>query len=74
MASKGTVTTTIDKGHLDYQKRYAEADKKPQEIEHSVAINAHVVEEWIVDNLNVDDSGLDEEDKYDSSHELFGMR
>jgi PAB1-binding protein PBP1 len=56
-------TTTIDKSHPDYIKRYAEADRKAREIEGSVANNSHVAEERIVDNLAVDDSGVTEEDK-----------
>lgn len=56
-------TTAIDKSHPDYSKRYAEADRKAREIESNAPQNAHVAEERIVDNLNVDDSGLDEEDK-----------
>lgn len=56
-------TTTIDKSHPDYQRRYAEADKKAREIEVSVTDNAHIAEERITDNLTLDDSGLNEEDK-----------
>lgn len=56
-------TTAIDKSHPDYQKRYAEADRKAREIENSVATNSHIAEERIVDNLKVDDGGVDEEDK-----------
>jgi PAB1-binding protein PBP1 len=56
-------TTAIDKSHPDYNKRYADADRKAREIEGSVAQNSHVAEERVVDNLNVDDSGQDEEDK-----------
>lgn len=56
-------TTTIDKSHPDYNKKYAEADRKAREIENSVANNSHVAEERIVDNLTVDDSGVTEEDK-----------
>lgn len=57
-------TTTIDKSHPEYNKRYAAADRKAREIENSVVNNRHVAEERITDNLTVDDSGLDEEDKY----------
>ena len=56
-------TTKIDKSHPDYSKRFAEADRKAREIEGSIANNSHIAEERIVDNLTVDDSGLDEEDK-----------
>jgi PAB1-binding protein PBP1 len=56
-------TTAIDKSHPNYNKRYAEADRKAREIESSAAQNSHVAEERIVDNLNVDRSGQDEEDK-----------
>jgi PAB1-binding protein PBP1 len=56
-------TTSIDKSHPDYHKRYAEADRKAREIEGSVANNSHVAEERIVDNLAVDESGITEEDK-----------
>ncbi|OAF59473.1 hypothetical protein VC83_03758 [Pseudogymnoascus destructans] len=57
-------TTAIDKSHPEYSKRYAAADRKAREIENSVANNRHVEEERVADNLAVDDSGLDEEDKY----------
>lgn len=56
-------TTVIDKSHPEYSKRYAAADRKAREIENSVTNNRHVEEERIKDNLTVDDSGLDEEDK-----------
>lgn len=56
-------TTAIDKSHPEYSKRYAAADRKAREIENSVANNRHVEEERMADNLAVDDSGLDEEDK-----------
>lgn len=56
-------TTRIDKSHPEYNKRYAAADRKAREIESSVASNRHVAEERVRDNLTVDDSGLDEEDK-----------
>jgi PAB1-binding protein PBP1 len=56
-------TTTIDKSHPDYNKRYAEADRKAREIEGSFANNSHVAEERVVDNLAVDDSGITEEDR-----------
>ncbi|KFY36478.1 hypothetical protein V495_07871 [Pseudogymnoascus sp. VKM F-4514 (FW-929)] len=57
-------TTAIDKSHPEYSKRYAAADRKAREIENSVSNNRHVEEERVADNLTVDDSGLDEEDKY----------
>lgn len=56
-------TTVIDKSHPEYNKRYAEADRKAREIERSAAYNSHVAEERIKDNLTADDGGLDEEDK-----------
>lgn len=56
-------TTTIDRSHPDYQKRRAEADRKAREIEGTAATNSHVAEERIRDNLTVDKSGRDEEDK-----------
>lgn len=56
-------TTAIDKSHPDYKKRYAEADRLAREIEHSGTDNRHVAEERVTDNLTVDESGLDEEDK-----------
>lgn len=56
-------TTAIDKSHPEYSKRYAAADRKAREIENSVSNNRHVEEERVADNLTVDDSGLDEEDK-----------
>lgn len=56
-------TTAIDKSHPEYSKKYAAADRKAREIENSVANNRHVEEERTADNLTVDDSGLDEEDK-----------
>ena len=56
-------TTTIDQSHPDYQKRYAEAERKAREIENSLTTNTHVAEERIVDNIKADDGDLDEEDK-----------
>lgn len=56
-------TTTIDRSHPDYHKRAAAAERTAKEIENSITTNHHVAEERIRDNLTVDDSGLDEEDK-----------
>jgi PAB1-binding protein PBP1 len=56
-------TTPIDKSHPEYDRRYAEADKKAREIENSLTNNRHVAEERITDNVTADGSGLDEEDK-----------
>lgn len=56
-------TTTIDKSHPQYKQRLADADRKAREIERSVANNAHVAEERIVNNVGPEKGGLDEEDK-----------
>lgn len=56
-------TTTIDRNNPDYYKRQKEADRIAREIESSTTCNPHVAEERIRDNLTVDESGLDEEDK-----------
>jgi len=56
-------TTTIDKNHPQYRQRLAEADKKAREIERSATSNSHVAEERITDHINMDENGLDEEDK-----------
>ena len=55
-------TTKLDKSHPLYQQREAEAARIAKEIEGQAAKSAHIAEErgsaW------VDDSGMDEEDKY----------
>lgn len=55
-------TTKLDKSHPLYQQREAQAARIAKEIESQIVKNAHVAEErgavW------VDDSGMDEEDKY----------
>lgn len=55
-------TTKLDKSHPLYQQREADAARIAKEIEGQAAKSVHVVEErgsaW------VDDSGMDEEDKY----------
>jgi PAB1-binding protein PBP1 len=56
-------TTSIDRSHPQYKQRMAEAERKAREIEGSVATNSHIAEERITDNLAIDNSGLDEEDK-----------
>lgn len=56
-------TTVIDRNKPDYPKIAEEADRIAREIESSSTTNRHVAEERITDNLTVDESGLDEEDK-----------
>ncbi|KAF2100946.1 hypothetical protein NA57DRAFT_74543 [Rhizodiscina lignyota] len=55
-------TTKIDKSHPLYAQRAANAERLAREIEGGTAANAHVAEERGL--KPVDDSGLDEEDKY----------
>ena len=54
-------TTRLDRSHPDYEKRYREAESIAREIESKVSSNPHLAEER---GQKVDDSGLDEEDKY----------
>ena len=54
-------TTSIDRSDPKYNQMAAKAEKLAREIEGSSAMNAHVAEER--GGRNVDDSGLDEEDK-----------
>src|SRR5690606_22117259 len=54
-------TTKLDKSHPLYRQREQQAAKIAKEIEMGSAMNAHVAEER---GLAVDDSGMDEEDKY----------
>ena len=58
-------TTRVDKSHPLYQQREAEAAKIAREIEGTSSKNAHIAEERGVSY--VDDSGMDEEDKYASN-------
>ncbi|KAI5809719.1 hypothetical protein DFH27DRAFT_157584 [Peziza echinospora] len=55
-------TTRVDKSHPLYHQREAEAAKIAREIEGTSSKNAHIAEERGVSY--VDDSGMDEEDKY----------
>ncbi|KAF2809728.1 uncharacterized protein BDZ99DRAFT_388593 [Mytilinidion resinicola] len=55
-------TTTIDRSNPLYQERAARAERIAREIETSSTLNSHVNEER--GNANVDDSGVDEEEKY----------
>ncbi|KAK6458663.1 uncharacterized protein RJT20DRAFT_131825 [Scheffersomyces xylosifermentans] len=54
-------TTRINKSAPDYHERLARADRLAKEIEGSVTSDRHVLEER---GIQVDDSGMDEEDKY----------
>lgn len=54
-------TTKIDRSNPLYKQRAAEAERIAREIVQSTASNSHIAEER---GLAVDDSGLDEEDKY----------
>ncbi|KAJ3271137.1 hypothetical protein HK104_004744 [Borealophlyctis nickersoniae] len=56
-------TTTLDKSDPDFRRREAEAIRLAAEIERSPAANIHIAEER---NLSVDDSNVDEEDRYSS--------
>jgi PAB1-binding protein PBP1 len=57
-------TTTINKSHPQYRERVAAAEKKAREIERSVATTAHVAEERVMDYVQTNDQGGDnEEDK-----------
>ena len=55
-------TTAIDRSHPEYKLRAEKAARIAREIESGSAMNAHVAEERGA--LPVDDSGMDEEDKY----------
>jgi hypothetical protein len=58
-------TTTINKSHPQYRERVAAAEKKAREIERSVATTAHVAEERVMDYVQGNDQGGEnEEDKY----------
>ncbi|CCX10457.1 Similar to PAB1-binding protein 1; acc. no. P53297 [Pyronema omphalodes CBS 100304] len=56
-------TTTLDRSHPDFNRRSAAAAKIVAELEgqSSAGLSAHIAEER---GLTVDDSGMDEEDKY----------
>jgi hypothetical protein len=55
-------TTTIDRSHPEFKAREARAERIAREIEKSTTQNVHVAEER--GHKAVDDSGLDEEDKW----------
>lgn len=54
-------TTRIDKSAPDYEQRLARANQIAAEIEGQVTTDRHILEER---GVQVDDSGMDEEDKY----------
>lgn len=54
-------TTRIDKSAPDYEERLARANRLAAEIEGQVTTDRHILEER---GIQVDDSGVDEEDKY----------
>ncbi|KAI5959090.1 PBP1 [Candida pseudojiufengensis] len=54
-------TTRIDKSAPDYHERVAKANKIADEIEKQFTNDRHILEER---GIQVDDSGMDEEDKY----------
>ncbi|KAI5968416.1 PBP1 [Candida theae] len=54
-------TTRIDKSAPDYEQRLARANQIAAEIEGQATTDRHILEER---GIQVDDSGLDEEDKY----------
>ncbi|ABN64842.2 poly(A)-binding protein binding protein, partial [Scheffersomyces stipitis CBS 6054] len=54
-------TTRINTSAPDYHERVAKAEKLAREIESSATTDRHILEER---GLQVDDSGIDEEDKY----------
>ena len=59
--SEDIYTTKLDRSHPDFNKRYKQADVVAKEIESKVSSNPHLAEER---GHVVDDSGVDEEDKY----------
>lgn len=59
--SEEIYTTKLDRSAPDFQKRYRQAENIAREIEGKVSSNPHLQEER---NQKVDDSGMDEEDKY----------
>ncbi|KLO17196.1 hypothetical protein SCHPADRAFT_900824 [Schizopora paradoxa] len=54
-------TTKLDRSAKDYKEKEKRAEKIAAEITGSAVTNPHIAEER---NLNVDDSGVNEEDKY----------
>ena len=54
-------TTKLDRSHPEFEKKLRHADTIAREIEGKVSSNPHIQEER---NQKVDDSGIDEEDKY----------
>ncbi|RCK55188.1 PAB1-binding protein 1 [Candida viswanathii] len=54
-------TTRIDTSAPDYHERVARAEKIAKEIEQQATTDRHILEER---GIQVDDSGMDEEDKY----------
>jgi len=59
--SEELYTTKLDRSHPEFAKRYRAAESIAREIEGKVSSNPHIMEER---GLKVDDSGVDEEDKY----------
>ncbi|CAN3358570.1 hypothetical protein DICA1_E07052 [Diutina catenulata] len=64
-------TTRINKQAPDYDERVKRADKIARDIEGSATTDRHVMEER---GLSVDDSGMDEEDKYSGVDRTKGDR
>lgn len=54
-------TTKLDRSAADFKERERKAQRIANEINGAIAINPHIAEER---NQNVDDSGVNEEDKY----------
>ncbi|KAI9850032.1 MAG: hypothetical protein M1838_006172 [Thelocarpon superellum] len=63
---EGIYTTTIDRSNPQYRQRLARAEKIAREIEGGNTLNPHVAEER--GRALVDDSGMDEEEKYSGVH------
>ena len=59
--SEEIYTTKLDRNHPEFEKRLRQAEYIAREIEGKVSTNPHLQEER---NQKVDDSGMDEEDKY----------
>ena len=59
--SEEIYTTKLDRSHPDFEKKYKQAETIAREIEGKGSLNPHIQEER---NQKVDDSGIDEEDKY----------
>ncbi|KIW05220.1 hypothetical protein, variant 2 [Verruconis gallopava] len=62
-------TTTLDRSRPGFEEAVRKADQIAREIESSSTTNAHVAEERGV--KGIDDSGLDEEDKYSGVQREF---